>query len=594
MRAGLGERGVVLIVSAGLPVAAMAQGDPLAEPWASSQTFASLQSSGTAWQIVGRQVLGGLGGSVAIAGDVNADGVDDVVFGADRVDAGGVARSGEAYVVFGVAGRTPIAASVIGLNGANGFTIRGAAADDQLGRVSGAGDVNGDGIDDILIGAPRADVAGVDSGESYVVFGRRDGFPAVLSPDDLDGTNGFRIQGVSEGDLSGSAVAGVGDLNDDGVDDVIIGAVLVDGPDRSVGAAYVVFGSRDGFDPVVSLAELDGDTGFALSASEVDGRRGYSVAAAGDVNGDGVDDAVVGATYGVRDGTVADGTAYVILGRRDAFPTSISTAQLDGTNGFAIRGANPYDQTGAAVSAAGDLNGDGIDDVAIGSPSGGLLYEGYAYVGFGREVGFPPEIALADLDGSDGFRITGASVYERTGTAVAGGSDVNGDGFEDLVVGAPFQGYYYGCYYCGGYLAGRGAAFIVYGRETPFDATVSLGETSADSIVRIQGIVDSRMGTSLSTGGDFNADGRPDVVLGAPDGLRDGTEGRGAGVVIYGRGAAPCAADLDGDGVLTLFDFLEFQNLFDAGDPTADFDGDGSLTLFDFLAFQNAFDAGCG
>ncbi|MEO1277929.1 MAG: hypothetical protein AAFV77_03120, partial [Planctomycetota bacterium] len=93
MRAGLGERGVVLIVSAGLPVAAMAQGDPLEEPWASSQTFASLQSSGTAWQIVGRQVLGGLGGSVAIAGDINADGVDDVIFGADRVDAGGVARS---------------------------------------------------------------------------------------------------------------------------------------------------------------------------------------------------------------------------------------------------------------------------------------------------------------------------------------------------------------------------------------------------------------------------------------------------------------------------------------------------------------------
>ncbi|MEO1279304.1 MAG: GC-type dockerin domain-anchored protein, partial [Planctomycetota bacterium] len=268
-----------------------------------------------------------------------------------------------------------------------------------------------------------------------------------------------------------------------------------------------------------------------------------------------------------------------------------------GTIGFEMRGAEIFDGTGASVAAAGDLNGDGIDDVAVGAPDagtpGGAFAQGYTYIVYGRDTGFPPELILQDLDADEGFRIEGATQYDGIGTAIAGGSDLNGDGFEDLVLGAPFQGYDYGCYYCGTYRAGHGAAYVIYGSNGPFEPTLSLGDPGLDNVIQIEGPLDSRMGISVATGGDFNADGRPDIALGAPDGFESGTVGLGAGMVVLGRGPGRCDADLDGDGELTLFDFLAFQNLFDAGDLIADFDGDGRLTLFDFLAFQNAFDAGC-
>ncbi|MGD1916141.1 MAG: GC-type dockerin domain-anchored protein [Phycisphaerales bacterium] len=574
------ERVTVLLVAAGLPVAAMAQGDPLEQPWASSQSFTSLRGA-TAWQAIGVQDNGLLGLSVSVVGDVNGDGVGDAIFGAPAVGVDGLVFAGEAYIVFGVDGGLPRFDSVSSLDGSNGFTFRGASAEDSLGRATGSGDFNGDGISDVVIGAPTADSGSSRSGESYVVFGRSDGFPASLGPDDLDGANGFRIPGAVGREFSGTGVAGVGDLNGDGVDDLMIGTANTTGSGATgVAKVYVVFGSRDGFDPVVPLSDIDGSNGFRITTDNPGFILGEFLDSAGDVNGDGLDDAIIGIN------------PIVVFGRTDAFPATLRLSDLDGTNGFAMTGAY------GAVSTAGDINGDGIDDIAIGAPySGdigdGFRTQGYAYVLFGRSAGFPPLVDLRSLDGSDGFRMDGATNEDQAGDSLAGGGDLNGDGFDDLVVGAPGTGYQYSCYYCGDYNPAEGSAYVFYGRDSGFVAVIQLADVSADSVVRFEGPRDSQMATSLSGMTDFNGDGRSDFLLGAIDGSTTPTRGPGWGMVIYGRGATPCPADLDGDGELTIFDFLAFQIFFDTMDPRADFDGDGDFTIFDFLAFQTAFDVGC-
>ena len=454
------------------------------------------------------------GWSVSGAGDINSDGVDDLIIGPNNGD-------GESYVVFG--SNTGFSASIelSSIDGSNGFQING------IGRsvgysVSGAGDINGDGIDDLIIGAFLADPNGVlSAGESYVVFGNNTGFSASFDLSSLDGSDGFQINGIKYADLSGYSVGGAGDINGDGIDDLIIGAPY----SSPNGESYVVFGSNTGFSASIELSSLDGSNGFQINGI---GRLvGYSVSGAGDVNGDGIDDLIIGSPFSSPNGISRAGESYIVFGNTTGFSASFDLSSLDGSDGFQINGIKSGDLSGFSVGGAGDVNGDGIDDLIIGAYTAnpnGVLSAGESYVVFGSNTGFSASFDLSSLDGSNGFRINGIGTYYLTGWSVRGAGDVNGDSIDDVIIGAPF-----------GNLGGD--SYLVFGSNTGFSASIELSSLDGSNGFRINGIdVADISGFSVGGAGDVNGDGIDDVIIGAPYADPNGFYDAGETYIVYGRG----------------------------------------------------------
>ncbi len=381
------------------------------------------------------------GDSVSGAGDVNGDGYADLIVGAPRGDDGG-----EAYIVFGkasgfgspdVSGRPVV--DLTNLAAADGFIIRGDMANDGAGNsVSGAGDVNGDGYADLIIGAPGGDDGGNNAGEAYVVFGKQDNFGSVegsgrvIELSSLSAADGFVIQGDTDNDQAGRRqISGAGDVNGDGYADLIVGARFADvtTSDRNTrdnaGEAYVVFGKASDFGnpdganrQVIDLSSLTSGDGFIIQGARAGDEAGYSVSAAGDVNGDGFADLIVGARFAdvnILDGDdrVDAGEAYLVFGKASGFGSVIDLESLTPADGFIIQGDAPGDYAGGSVSGAGDVNGDGYADLIVGAHEGddaGII-AGQAYVLFGGPAGLSTETLAGDDvlsdDDDDGVVLAG-------------------------------------------------------------------------------------------------------------------------------------------------------------------------------------------
>ncbi len=253
------------------------------------------------------------GFSVSGAGDVNGDGLADLIVGATSADPGGVSSAGESYVVFGKANGAAVELSDVAA-GTGGFVINGVGGHSGI-SVSGAGDVNGDGLADLIVGALNAHSGGIHSaGESYVVFGKADGAPVELADIAMDANlGGFVINGIDQNDYSGWSVSGAGDVNGDGLADLIIGATQADpGGDSRAGESYVVFGKANG--AAVALADVAAGTGgFVVNGIDVADGSGRSVSGAGDVNGDGLADLIVGAFGADPGGDSYAGESYVVF-----------------------------------------------------------------------------------------------------------------------------------------------------------------------------------------------------------------------------------------------------------------------------------------
>jgi hypothetical protein len=396
---------------------------------------------------------GGIGGrfgaSVASAGDVNADGYADLLVGAPDWDIG---RGRISLHLGGDSGTSPTASWVA--HGSQAFEFLGSS-------VSDAGDVNGDGYDDFLVGAPEFDA------EVVPVIGRA---RLYYGGPGLPSHSGWEVGGFTAGDRCGYAVAGAGDVNGDGYADLLVGCPWTDSSGLTDnGSARLYLGSAAG--PSPSAAWI---THGVFNKQH----HGRALAGAGDVDRDGYDDVLIGAP-GSGDSLI--NAAELILYRGG--PAGLSTIPAMVIPGGA------WSSIGASVAGAGDVNGDGYADMLIGDPT----YRPYSSFKPGRVLLYYG--GAGALSGVD-WIYQGPFHDESVGAAVAGAGDVNGDGFSDILIGAP------------------GAGVFNDGRVVLFlgSATGPGTEPDWESV----GSLEVRLGAALAGLGDANGDGFGDAVLAEP------------------------------------------------------------------------------
>ena len=450
----------------------------------------------------GARYYSGIGASAA---DLDGDGFSDVLIGAGGANANGL-QSGAVYVVPGGVGSHAASISLSTTGTRIAGPSQGAVAD----RLA-AGDFNGDGLADVLVGATG--YGSSQTGAAYVVFGKVGGIANGLQLSTLDGVNGFKLIGVAAGGGLGRSVA-LTDINGDGFADLIAGAPYADIHGTDSGAAYVLFGSAT--QASADVSQLNGTNGFMLNGeAAIGGGRGlagFALDGAGDVNGDGFNDILI-AAWSIN-------TDYVVFGKASGFPASLDLSTVtNGTNGYKLTGISGS-LLGHSVSPAGDVNGDGFADVVVSDT--GL---GGGYVVFGKASGFTNLSvgSITDATPSVGFKMT--SAYRSFASHALSAGDVNGDGFSDIIIGLNIASPH-GMY--------SGAACVVFGKASGF-GTVNLDTLDGTNGFKINGeSAYAYAGLTVSSAGDVNGDGFSDIIVSASDDSQSAQQA-GASYVVFGR-----------------------------------------------------------
>ncbi|MBU1622222.1 MAG: integrin alpha [Nanoarchaeota archaeon] len=435
------------------------------------------------------------GYSTAGAGDVNGDGYDDFLIGAPYDEEGG-STAGQTYLILGQAGGWNMDRN---LSTANASFIGEDAADRGGVVVSGAGDVNGDGYDDFLIGAYLDDDGGSGAGQTYLILGQAGGWTMDR---DLSTANAS-FWGEDASDYSGYSVSGAGDVNNDGYDDFLIGAYGDEDGGSNAGQTYLILGR-----PTADWSmDVDLSTANASFIGEDDSdRSGWSVSGAGDVNGDGYDDFLIGAKNDDDGGSDA-GQTYLILGCNNnsgIYGGSCWLKQdMDLSNANAsFIGEDADDYSGYSVSGAGDVNNDGYDDFLIGAfgdEDGGGSYAGQTYLILGQVDGWSMDVDLSTANAS----FIGEDVSDYSGFSVSDAGDVDGDGYDDFLIGAYYDEE-------GGSNAGQ--TYLILGQAGGWTMDRDLSNASASFWGEDAG---DYSGCSVSGAGDVDGDGYADFIIGA-------------------------------------------------------------------------------
>jgi hypothetical protein len=539
---------------------------------------------GAAWTAESNQASATFGYSVATAGDVNRDGYSDVVIGAFRYD-NGETDEGRVFVYHG---------SASGLAATPSWTAESGQAGSLFGlSVATAGDVNGDGFSDVIVGALAYDNGETDEGRAFAYQGSASG---------LASTPAWTAESNQGGTEFGATVATAGDVNGDGFSDVLVGASTYDNGETDEGRAFAYYGSAGGLGTtaawtvesdqanarlgncVATAGDVNGD-GFSevivgvwqddhgqpnegrvyvyrgsavglaitpawyLESNQSTARFGFSAGTAGDVNGDGFADVIVGA-YEYDNGEANEGRAFVYLG--SALGLGVFAAWTAESNQGSAR-------FGISVATAGDVNGDGFSDVIVGADQydNSQANEGRVFVYHGAAAG------VRGGNGVEDWHAEGDQAGARFGWSVAAAGDVNGDGFSDVIVGAPL--------YFGGQ-QGEGVAFVYHGSAAGL-ATTPAWFAQGDQ-------QDAHFGSSVATAGDVNGDGYSDVIVGA-DSYANGQAGEGRSFVYYGSPvglAATPAWTAEGDQVSAFFG----ASVATAGDVNGDGYSDVIVGAYDF------------
>ena len=477
-----------------------------------------------------------LGISVSTAGDVNGDGYSDVIVGIQKYLSG--VDDDQAIVFHG---------SATGLSSSPDWSSGSNSEHEFFGfSVSTAGDVNGDGYSDVIIGAPNYSTINGASGTAYIYFGSMSGLSNTFDQQ----INGW-MQLQNSTAYFGTSVSYAGDINGDGFADVVVGARegTTFSPSESYeGLAYVYLGSDDGLNEYLYMegGQTDSQFGFSVAtAGDVNGdglsdimigapnydnnlndqglsavyygstlkdlnsqiilsenfsgaKYGYSVSTAGDINGDGFSDIVMGEP-GQDNGGTGSGRIYVYLGSSD---------QIFEAAPIIVEGNNVLAQFGWSVATAGDVNGDGFSDIIVGAPfySNGQSSEGKAFLYYGSSNG---TLTLA-------WSIENNQSESYLGYCVSSAGDVNGDGYGDVIIGVP--------YYDGGE-DNEGRAILFLGSADGLS-------TTPDWLIE-SNQVGAKMGHSVSSAGDVNGDSYSDVIIGIPD-YDNGETNEGRAIVFHG------------------------------------------------------------
>ena len=472
------------------------------------QKFMQPEEEGDAMQerfLTGFAANDNFGFSVSSAGDVNGDGYSDLIIGAPLNDAG-ASNAGRAYIYYGGAI----------INSGVDVILTGLTTGDQFGySVSSAGDVNGDGYSDVIVGANLNDGGASNAGRAYIFFGGSS----------MNNVADVILTGAAASDNFGTSVSTAGDVNGDGYSDVIVGANLNDAGGTSAGRAYIFLGG----------SSMNNVADIILTGVAASDNFGFSVSTAGDVNGDGYSDVIAGATGNDAGGSNA-GRAYVYFGG----------STMNDIADILLTGEAVSDGLGVSVSTAGDVNGDGYSDVIVGANlnDAGGADAGRAYIYFGG----------SNPDNTADLLLTGVVAGDRLGSSVSSAGDVNGDGYSDVIAGAPLND-------AGGSNAGRSYVFFGGSNMNSTPDFSRSGEAAND-----------QYGLPVSTAGDMNGDGYGDIIAGAIANDAGGTNaGRvylyinsmtgadiadefftGAATDDYFGYAVSSAGDFNGDGFVDL------------------------------------------
>ena len=411
-----------------------------------------------------------LGYSVSAAGDINGDGYSDVIVG-NPLYGNGETGEGRALVFNG---------SAAGLSTAPNWTTESNQSSANYGNcVFTAGDINGDGFSDVIVGSNLFDNGESDEGSAFVYNG---------SPSGLTGVN-WSTAGGQDNSVYGFSVSSAGDVNSDGYADVIVGAPYYDNGQTDEGRAFVFHGSAAGLSAVAN---------WSAESDQASSLFGISVSTAGDVNGDGYSDVIIGAHF-YSNGQANEGRAYAYYG---------SASGLSITSNWTAENNNANSNFGNSVSTAGDVNGDGFSDVIIGAYN--FSSNGRAYVYYGSASG---------LSLTSNWNSTISQFAAQFGYSVSTAGDINGDGYSDVIIGAPS--------YDNGQ-TNEGRAYVYNGSSTGLSLTQSWTTESNQA--------GSIFGTCVSSAGDVNGDGYSDVIVGA-NLYTNGESNEGKTFVYQGSGS---------------------------------------------------------